>query len=97
MPLPESIEAKCLYVNTRDLFNRMRKDVLTRNAGDMDALKNHVFDHLSLLAEFAQFRESVDFAMREGLLAPGQVEAAQSAIAWGEELRARLASRDAVT
>jgi hypothetical protein len=90
MSLPESKEAKGLYINTRDMFNRFRRDALERGGGDVAALKAHVFDHLDLLAEFAQFRESIDFANQEGLLTPGQDEAAQASIDWGETLRARL-------
>lgn len=86
MSLPNSQDGKLLYINSRDLFNRMRRNVLQCSGGDTAALKAHVLDHLKLQAEFSQFRESVDFAIQEGLLTPGQVEAAQSAVAWGEEL-----------
>lgn len=85
MSLPSSQDGKALYINSRDMFNRLRRSVLIQAGGDEAALKAHVLDHLTLMAEFAQFRESVDFAIQEGFLTPEQVEAAQSAIAWGEE------------
>ena len=85
-PLPSSSDGKALYVSTRDLFNRLRRGALERSAGDESALRDHVRDHLALMAEFAQFRESVDFATQEGFLDQTELDAAANAIAWGDAL-----------
>lgn len=89
--LPESKDGQALYISVRDLFNRFRREALTRAHGDQEALKAHVFDHLDLMAEFAQFRESVDFADEEGFLTEDQARAAENAIRWGQEFRKLIA------
>jgi hypothetical protein len=89
--LPESQDAKALYVEMRDARNRHRQWALSSSKGDMDALKSHVLDGLSLDSEMAGLREQVDFATSESLLTPEQIEAAHHAIAWGDTLRALLA------
>jgi len=89
--LPDSQEARALYVDLRDARNRHRQWALSSSKGDMDALKVHVLDVLSLDSEMAGLREQVDFAISEGLLTPEQIEAAHHAIAWGDTLRALLA------
>lgn len=93
--LPDSPEARALYVEMRDARNRHRQWALSASNGDMDALKAHVLDGLSLDSEMASLREQVDFAVSEGLLTPEQVEAAHHAIAWGDTLRALLSETQA--
>jgi hypothetical protein len=93
MRMPESKDAKGLYVQFRDFKSRMRTMHLSIAKGDMEALENYVLDDLAFDAEFPVFRECLDFAQGEDFLTPEMIEAAEASIAWGARLRELISAK----
>lgn len=88
--LPESAAGQTLYIESRDARNRWRSLRLRTLKGDADAFKALELSELALEAEFAQFREHVDFLEMQGMLDAESLQAAANAIAWGQRLVDRL-------
>jgi hypothetical protein len=87
----ETTEQASAFFEVRDYRSRWRQDRLASLKGDLDDFAKYVRRSMILDSDLMMLRESVDFAKTEGdILTPEMLHAAESALAWGDELRRLL-------
>ena len=87
----ESQEQASAFFEVRDYRSRWRQDRLALLKGDLDDFAKYVRSSMILDSDLMMLRESTDFAKTEGdILTSEMLHAAESALAWGDELRRLL-------